>query len=54
MDLQERIADLQQQANQIAIQVLNSNAQYQNLAGRIQELQSLVEDEKPEVKKETK
>jgi len=35
--IQERIAELQQQANQVATQVLTQNAQYQFLAGRITE-----------------
>jgi len=35
--IKERIAELQQQANQVATQVLTQHPQYQYLAGRIQE-----------------
>jgi len=47
-NIKERIGRLQQEANQIAVQVLNSHPQYQNIVGRIQELQDMLEPVSPE------
>jgi len=47
-NIKERIGRLQQEANQIAVQVLNSHPQYQNIVGRIQELQDMLEPVPPE------